>query len=150
MFIPSYDSHKVKTMPILYIALFVAALFFGNVNAMSFEMDRGIGFSRGQDIEDWVEAKPMSGTPDRMNAFLERGAVFGGTNLASSIGNSIVIQTQPGSHVILNATQTNLGNQTAEVTLRGASAADRLNNVEMPAEAQADVTPQWNHSAAEN
>ena len=88
--------------------------------ANDFELDRGIGFDKGRDIEDWVDTKESRKYSAGFDPYSKLGA--NGTNFpinASSIGNIISITTEPGSHVVVNAQQINNGNQITEVNLKG-------------------------------
>lgn len=93
--------------------------------AGDFDFDRAIGHARNNDVESWVEGRE-SGLPNQRDSQFDDA-----TPLASSMGNVISIQTQPGSHVVLNASQINKGNQTSEVRLRGMN-FKRYRNVEIP------------------
>lgn len=117
--------------------IFLIILLPYTANARDFELDRGIGFSKGRDIEDWVEAKETRNSPAGLESDFNETSPLGQPPVnASSYGNYISIQTQPGSHVVLNASQTNTGNQNAEVNLKGVNSS-RYKNVEIP-------TPSYN------
>jgi len=118
-------------MSIFRLIFLIILLPFSTIHAQEFELDRGIGFSRNHDIEDWISAKGARNNSFGQNSNFNRDNSLGRTNLASSYGNSIVIQTQPGSHVVLNASQINHGNQTAEVNLNNLD-GPRYENVEIP------------------
>jgi formylmethanofuran dehydrogenase subunit D len=118
-------------MKILSIFTFIIIFSLNNSYAQNFELDRGIGFSKGRDVEDWVKTQDFQNSPTNINSSFNRINSIQRSNLASSQGNSIVVQTQPGSHVVVNASQINSGNQTAEVNLKSIS-RPKYNNVEIP------------------
>lgn len=119
-------------MLILRILIIILLIPSGSLYARDFELDRGIGFSKGRDVEDWVETKSFGNSTFGRNSNLNRiGGAVGNSTLASSFGNSIVIQTQPGSHVVVNASQINHGNQSAEVNLKSLG-EPQYKNVEEP------------------
>lgn len=103
----------------------------GNLYARDFELDRGIGFQKGRDVEDWVKTQDSVNSPSSLDSNFNRINSLSRSNMASSYGNSIVIQTQPGSHIVVNASQINNGNQIAEVNLKSIS-GPKYNNVEIP------------------
>lgn len=129
-------------MTIFRLLIIMLLVPSGNLYAMDFELDRGIGFSKGRDVEDWVEAKSISNSNFSRNSNLNRIHSLGSSSLASSFGNSIVIQTQPGSHVVVNASQINHGNQNAEVNLKSLG-EPQYKNVEEPTEYDLDRNLQF-------
>ncbi|PIR37144.1 MAG: hypothetical protein COV35_11155 [Alphaproteobacteria bacterium CG11_big_fil_rev_8_21_14_0_20_39_49] len=118
-------------MTILRLLIIISLIPLGNLYARDFELDRGIGFQKGRDIEDWVKTQDATNSPSSLDSNFNRINSLTKSNLASSYGNSIVIQTQPGSHVVVNASQINTGNQIAEVNLKSIS-GPKYNNVEVP------------------
>ena len=93
----------------------------------SFELDHGIGFRKGSNIEDWMDVEANRRYSAEQAA--KRNRLFANDGSGSVIGNSIVITTQRGSHVVLNATQVNQGNQILEVNLF--DNGGQLSNVEI-------------------
>lgn len=95
-------------------------------HARDFQLDRGIGFDKkGRGEESWVDTKESAESSALGNRF---GQSNNGIS-ATAIGNLISVQAAQGSHTVINAMQINTGNQTAEVSLRGAK---QYKNVELP------------------
>lgn len=111
--------------------IIISIMPLGNLYARDFEFDRGIGFERGRDVEDWVETQGFERSHSSFSSNFNRINSLRTSNLATSQGNSIVIQTQPGSHVVVNASQINNGNQISEVNLKSLD-GPQYNNVEAP------------------
>ena len=110
-----------KNVSVLGFGLMMT-VFASSAFAADFDLDRGIGYKKGHDIE--------SGMNNRESSPLSTGASrLGGSAIGSSIGNSIYIKTEAGSSVVLNATQINKGNQTVEVSMN----TKQYKNVEQPA-----------------
>lgn len=118
-----------KIVVILQFGLMLAVLPVTGF-AADFELDRGIGATRGRDVEDWADARDDAGRNTSYNARMYQYNTQAGGSLASAYGNAIVIKTQPGSHVVLNASQINTGNQTVEVSLNSSINNKRYRNVE--------------------
>lgn len=104
-------------MRILHLCLITLMLLPATAMAAEFDLDRGIGYKRGQDVESQMDVK--SSRNANLDAALNKNSGLGESSLASSYGNLISIQTSPNSHVMLNANQINTGDQTVIVSLRG-------------------------------
>jgi hypothetical protein len=130
-------------MSILRLIFFIILLPQA-VNAIDFELDRGIGFEKGRDIEDWVDVKQSRNIPSSLESGFNENSSFGQSPVnATSYGNFISIQTQPNSHLVLNASQANSGNQNAEINLKGVNSS-RYKNVEIPTQSY-DPDTRLNH-----
>lgn len=113
-------------------ACITALVISVGTDVFAFEMDRGIGFERGRDIEDWMdvgEARTAAAGNGGYAEFTGLGA-YNVSATAGAHGNSIFIKTDPGSHVTLSATQINSGNQTVEINLKNVT-DNRYQNVEV-------------------
>lgn len=112
---------RLLTLLILIILTPIAAM-----SETNFELDHGIGFRRGSNVEDWMDIEASRKYSNEQAA--ERNRIFANDGSGSVIGNSIVITTEHGSHVVVNAMQINHGNQTLEVNL---NSIDNYTNVEV-------------------
>ncbi|MET0154530.1 MAG: hypothetical protein ABW189_00270 [Rickettsiales bacterium] len=120
----------------LAICIAFVACQSGAASAVEFNFDRGIGFAKGRDVEDWVSAKDARGASLFQQIYTEgtanRPGLSDGTNAATAVGNSISVQTGPGGVAVVNATQINAGNQSAEINLKNLQ-TKTYKNVEIPA-----------------
>ena len=108
----------ITGMSVLAAVLLPVISFAGD-----FQLDRAIGHERNNSTESWIDSKDNSFSGQRESPYDDA--------VAASFGNAISIETKPGSHVVLNASQINKGNQTSEVSLKGMN-SKKYKNVELP------------------
>ncbi len=110
-----------KSVSVLSLGLMMT-VFSSSAFAADFDLDRGIGYKKGRDVESWMDSRESAASGNTSSR-------LSGSSMGTAIGNLISIKTEAGSHVVLNATQINKGNQTVEVTMNN----NQYKNVEEPA-----------------